>query len=88
MEEICCEFLQAALQLPAYDLDQRARHPLLRKMSPKAGGKGGAGSQHIPAELPHASSPPLKGEEPKACPGDLTDHCRAMRESRQMELFR
>lgn len=58
MEEICYEFLQAALQLPAYDLDQRARHPLLRKMSPKAGGKEELApntylqSCHMPQALP------------------------------------
>lgn len=37
--DLCCELLQAAQQLLAYDLDQRASHPVLRKMSPRAGGK-------------------------------------------------
>lgn len=68
--EICCEFLQDALQLPAYDSDQRASHPLLGKMCPKAGGKE---ELALNIYLLHASSPPLKGEEPRACPGDLTD---------------
>lgn len=53
-----------------HDWDWRASHPLLRKMCPKAGGKEELAPNIY---LLHASSPPSKGEEPKACPGDLTD---------------
>lgn len=43
---------------------------MLGKMCPKAGGKE---ELALNTYLLHASSPPLKGEEPRACPGDLTD---------------